>query len=485
MANTFASWDPASGISQNDFLYQQIAAQKMAGLGSWSGGLDAETSMRSMATDLAKSGITSLGQLGWDPKAEKLGWNGGARQVAGAQTGDAGYWDAGVDENDPTWGKYGAMINKDTGKALMSSYGERTTGNTWSGSYAGAGNTGFDLNFDAEGNPIFGTHGASSVQSKDWMPAAMLLAGGTMAAAPFLVGAAGAGGAGSGAFLGEGVASGVGAWDAAAGLGAGEMLTGGSALEQLALGGAAGDTLGTGTTFELANAGASAMTDLGTTSAAGASGLNGAFLGEGVTSGIPAWDAASTGASSGMFSNLSVNSVLKDFGLLKPDGTLNSAAAIKTLLSAGSGLYGMSMSADQRKMLEQAILASAPWTTSGGTAMAGEELKRAISGDLSNDPGFKLAQQAAARASSQQPGGMASSAAAMAALKYQNDRIAALSGPAGVGFNPGAGYQTAASGFPAASSLASSSLASIGFGTTSSQMPPWLQQFLIKNGMGA
>lgn len=118
--------------------------------------------------------------------------------------------------------------------------------------------------------------------------------------------------------------------------------------------------------------------------------------------------------------------------------------------------------------------------------MAGDALKSVISGDFTKDAGFTAAQLAAARTSAQQPGGYAASAAAQAALKYQNDRIAALSAPAGVGFNPAAGYGTALQGESAANALTSSSLGSIGFGASGAgqTMPPWLQQYLIQNGMG-
>lgn len=159
---------------------------------------------------------------------------------------------------------------------------------------------------------------------------------------------------------------------------------------------------------------------------------------------------------------------------------------LKPLLSIGSGLYGMSQANSMKDLAQQAISGSAPWTSSGGTAMAGDALKTAISGDLSNDPGYKLAQLGAARTSAQQPGGFAASAAANAAIKYRNETIGALSGPAGVGFNPAAGYQTAISGTSSANDLMSKSLGSIGFGMTgeSQGMPPWLQAYLIKNGMG-
>ena len=159
---------------------------------------------------------------------------------------------------------------------------------------------------------------------------------------------------------------------------------------------------------------------------------------------------------------------------------------LKPLLSIGSGLYGISQANSMKDLAQQAISGSAPWTSSGGTAMAGDALKNVISGNLENDPGYKLAMLGAARTSAQQPGGFAASAAANAALRFQNERIQALSAPAGVGFNPGAGYQTAMTGFGSANDLLSKSLGSIGFGLTgeSQGMPPWLQQYLLKNGMG-
>ena len=156
----------------------------------------------------------------------------------------------------------------------------------------------------------------------------------------------------------------------------------------------------------------------------------------------------------------------------------------KDWMSVGSGIYGMYRGNQQDKLAQQALAGSAPWASGGGMANAGAALTNVINGDFTNDPGFKQAQLAAARASSQQPGGAASSAAAMAALKYQNERIAALSGPAGVGFNPAAGYQTALQGYGQGNQLASSSLGSIGYGMSGGSMPPWLQAYLIQHGMG-
>jgi hypothetical protein len=52
--------------------------------------------------------------------------------------------------------------NKLTGQAVPNTYSERQTGNFFGGTFAGKGNTGYGVQFDAQGNPIFYTQGASS-----------------------------------------------------------------------------------------------------------------------------------------------------------------------------------------------------------------------------------------------------------------------------------------------------------------------------------
>ena len=206
-------------------------------------------------------------------------------------------------------------------------------------------------------------------------------------------------------------------------------------------------------------------------------------------SALGATNAAGTGAAGNWLSN-AYNSLLGPGTQLGGKAGMTMGAGgtgwLGPLMSAGSGMYGLSLADKQRKLAQEAIAGSSPWTTSGGAAGAGAALTNVINGDFTNDAGFKAAQMTAARTSSQQPGGYAASAAAQAALNYQNDRIQALSGPAGVGFNPAAGYQTALSGETSANSLASSSLGSIAFGATGAgqQTPPWLQAYLIQNGLG-
>jgi len=52
--------------------------------------------------------------------------------------------------------------NKKTGQQVPNTYSERQTGNFFGGTFAGKGNTGYGVQFDAQGNPIFYTQGASS-----------------------------------------------------------------------------------------------------------------------------------------------------------------------------------------------------------------------------------------------------------------------------------------------------------------------------------
>jgi len=119
-----------------DKLAKQILAQNTTA--TWKGDVKPETAARYMADDLAKSGVTDISQVG--------------KSFLG-------------------------IINKETGEKLVSGYGERTKGNLWSGSYEGAGNTGFGVQFTDSGKPIFYTEGASSsTLKKDLLKAAVVAA---------------------------------------------------------------------------------------------------------------------------------------------------------------------------------------------------------------------------------------------------------------------------------------------------------------------
>lgn len=145
-----------------------------------------------------------------------------------------------------------------------------------------------------------------------------------------------------------------------------------------------------------------------------------------------------------------------------------------------------------------------------GAEGAGEALTSAIGmpfapfdEDLENDPQYLLAQKAAAATSSTQPGGYSAMAASTAAMQtygerrgqhqnllaLQNDRIRALSQPAGAGFNPVGGYQVAGNLQQNAAQLISQGQASGQYGVNqASQVAgavlPWLQDWLKNRGLG-
>ena len=134
-------------------LAAALNAQRASSGAKWEGGLGADKSALYMADELAKSGITDLSQV--------------------AQGN-------------------GNIINKVTGQPLYSGYGERTGGNIWSGSYEGGGNTGFGVNFDDKGNPIFFTQGASSSTLTDDLIKAAALAAAAYGGYTLMGGTAGA-----------------------------------------------------------------------------------------------------------------------------------------------------------------------------------------------------------------------------------------------------------------------------------------------------
>jgi hypothetical protein len=60
--------------------------------------------------------------------------------------------------------------NKLTGQEVPNTYTERQTGDFFGGTYEGKGNTGYGVQFDAQGNPVFYTQGASSSDFNDFAP---------------------------------------------------------------------------------------------------------------------------------------------------------------------------------------------------------------------------------------------------------------------------------------------------------------------------
>jgi len=207
---------------------------------TWTGGLPPEKAALYMADELAKSGVTDITQVA---------------------KGDNG------------------IINVMTGDKLVSGYGERTKDNLWSGSYEGKGNTGFGVNFDESGKPIFYTQGASSSTLKE-----DVLKAAAVAAVVFGI---------------PGVSEGL--FSGAAGATAGTVGTTGLTAAELAqldiaLGGVGGSTGATQLASALTTGAAiptvTSLTGGSGVGTLGVTGANGAFLGEGVLSGVPASDLA-------------------------------------------------------------------------------------------------------------------------------------------------------------------------------------------------
>lgn len=206
---------PPPKVDPVDNLYRQITGQ-VKNLGTsnqWQGGalgeLTFDGTARYMASILAERGITSIDQIGqkeepvlaisqnYDSQQAANDFNkwvqsGGQPVNAGMQVtfnGKKYYYDnvyAGMVETgeglapvtapglipyEPTGEVQKVLVNKNTGEPLIpgqyghqyaSSYAQPDGSYTWSGTYAGSGNTAFNLTFDEQGLPIFYTRGHSS-----------------------------------------------------------------------------------------------------------------------------------------------------------------------------------------------------------------------------------------------------------------------------------------------------------------------------------
>jgi hypothetical protein len=204
--------------------YKQLIKKQILGQGltsKWSGAGfgSAEANAEDMAKILSSIGITDIKQFGKVPKYEpvqEIGKTYNGNQVVQLYDEDAGTSrnvirqpDGGADEEgNPTYKmvdvpqdakidtQYGlaqdngeggfnytpvdpskvktvngqavadtgqtTFGNKVTGQEVPNTYTERQTGNFFGGTYEGKGNTGYGVQFDSQGNPIFYTQGASS-----------------------------------------------------------------------------------------------------------------------------------------------------------------------------------------------------------------------------------------------------------------------------------------------------------------------------------
>jgi hypothetical protein len=207
-------------MSAQDDLIKQILASSDKSKWSGQGYGSAEKNAADMARIMAGIGITNVKQFGkvdkYEP-VEQIGMtlNGQPVQGSGSEfyvldsvdTGDGTEYvrrnlnpeeakqvkpvygvSTGYDENtQPTYrnvdvtnvkekdgqlfGATGQTFgNKLTGQEVPNTYTERQTGNFFGGTYEGKGNTGYGVQFDQQGNPIFYTQGASSSDLNDFAP---------------------------------------------------------------------------------------------------------------------------------------------------------------------------------------------------------------------------------------------------------------------------------------------------------------------------
>jgi hypothetical protein len=163
-----------------DALSKQILGQGHTDKWTGAGFGSAEANARDMARILDSIGITDIKQFGlidkpYDAQVNPDG-RGGFVDMQGKPVDPSKVkseqisGESGIDTiyTAPTTTKvYG---NKVTGQEVPMTYSERQTGNAWGGTFEGAGNTGYRVQFDEQGNPYFYTTGASSNNMAQFAP---------------------------------------------------------------------------------------------------------------------------------------------------------------------------------------------------------------------------------------------------------------------------------------------------------------------------
>ena len=156
----------ATDTSAADKLKQQILGQNLTTKWQGEGFGSADANAADMARIMASIGITDINQFGLIDKPV---------QVEVREDGKGGYVDVrtgkpvdpstvtaqviGGEGSDTTvfvgQGTTQVYGNKATGQEVPNTYSERQTDNAWGGTFTGKGNTGYRVQFDKAGNPIF------------------------------------------------------------------------------------------------------------------------------------------------------------------------------------------------------------------------------------------------------------------------------------------------------------------------------------------
>jgi hypothetical protein len=180
-AKTAATTAPATPAKPDatQALIDQILGQNLTGKWSGEGYGSAQANAADMAKILAGIGITDIKQFGKIPQYETQTQYQGQPvnvdeegnpyiMVPGPGLDDYGNPMPARQNIDPKQVQQvqvqvgEAFGNKATGQVVPNTYSERQTGNMWGGTFQGKGNTGYGVQFDAQGNPYFYTQGASS-----------------------------------------------------------------------------------------------------------------------------------------------------------------------------------------------------------------------------------------------------------------------------------------------------------------------------------
>jgi hypothetical protein len=272
--------------------------------------------------DVAKTYLTQ--QILGQGTTEK--WTGEGKGSPQANAADMANILAGIGITDITqFGQLpdGSFGNKLTGQPVPNTYSERQTGNAFGGTFAGKGNTGYRVEFDASGKPLFYTTGASSSDVPSWVKPALILGGAYFGlnAAGLLGGAAPAAGS---AF--ELANAGVGAF----GGGSTGLLGGAAGAIGSDLAGLSGIPAGTGA---LTAAESAAL--YGTGSALGGTGVIGSDLAG--LSGIPAGTGALTAAEMAALYGTGAAGIGALTGGAAAGGSVLPAAVTNAITNAGVG----------------------------------------------------------------------------------------------------------------------------------------------------
>lgn len=141
---TFAGQDYTLNNADINNVYNQIVGQGTMSQWTGEGFGSADANARAMAQNLVASGVTNINQIG-QKEVVTPGYSYETEQGT-----------VEVPESSQT-----VLFNTVTGQPLISDY-DRATGNAWSGTFTGEGNTAYRVGFDAQGQPILYTTGASS-----------------------------------------------------------------------------------------------------------------------------------------------------------------------------------------------------------------------------------------------------------------------------------------------------------------------------------